>query len=161
VLKDLVRAIHIPFYEQQAVRDAKAIHDLRVALNRVIAENLAIESRCKPYEGEILIKYPTIFDTLEQSDEYQLEIHCYLIGLGKHYSAVGKTIAEAATLLIGDIDRWKRTGEWKSSDTLAVDSTSAHLRAVRRQLHLSNLRGSSEIDVKDVLGDDDLLKGGS
>lgn len=67
----------------------------------------------KSYEGtwELLVSYPNYYEdetATASPDFYQITLHCYLIGPGRHYDWSGKTWSEALRKCKYDIDRWTR-----------------------------------------------------
>lgn len=66
---------------------------------------------CKSYEGtwELLVSYPNYFEdetATAKPDYYQVTLHCYVLGPGRHYEWSGKTWAEVFRKCNADIDKW-------------------------------------------------------
>lgn len=73
----------------------------------------ALEDDCghKSYEGqwELLVSYPDYFQDETGSalpDMYQITLHCYVLGPGRHYDWRGESWQEALEKCKRDIDTW-------------------------------------------------------
>jgi len=86
---------------------------LRKQVAGAIAKELEIDCGCKSYEGtwELLVSYPNYFEdetATANPDFYQITLHCYVIGPGRHYDWQGRTWGEALRKCKLDIDRWTK-----------------------------------------------------
>ena len=76
-----------------------------------IREYLKDDCGHKSYEGtwELLVSYPNYFEdeTAEAApDFFQITLHCYVLGPGRHYDWIGKSWDKALTVCESDIDAW-------------------------------------------------------
>ena len=86
-------------------------NELRVMVNETIAWMWEQGEPGKSYEGEweITMHYPGESEDEEakqDADYWQIQLHCYLIGPGRHYSWSGKTFDEAVKKAKYDVTNW-------------------------------------------------------
>lgn len=84
---------------------------LRKMVAQEIDRQLAIDSYCKSYEGtwELTICFPNYFEdetATANPDFYQIGLHCYVIGPGRHYDWSGKSWDECLTKAELNIEKW-------------------------------------------------------
>lgn len=86
---------------------------LRKTVARTIDEYLKEDCGHKSYEGtwELLISFPNFFEdeTAEaKPDFYQIKLHCYIVGPGRHYEWSGKNWNDALKKCKKDVYEWCR-----------------------------------------------------
>jgi hypothetical protein len=79
---------------------------LRLKVFQAIKRELEIDSHCKSYEGAMSIQFPDYFEVLNRTENYIIELHCYVIGPSRHYSWSGKTLTKALDEAEKDILSW-------------------------------------------------------
>ena len=84
---------------------------LRKIVAKEIERQLAIDDHCKSYEGtwELTICYPNYFEdetATAKPDFYQITLHCYVLGSGRHHDWSGKSWDECLNKCELDIDNW-------------------------------------------------------
>lgn len=85
--------------------------NLRKKLFEAIRRELEDDNGCKSYEGalEVTLCFPNYFDD-EYCDEcvvyYVIELHCYVIGPGRHYRWDGRSFDVALRKAERDIYSW-------------------------------------------------------
>lgn len=84
---------------------------LRQQVASYICEYLKDDCGHKSYEGtwELLVSYPSYFEddtATSRPDYYQITLHCYVLGPGRHYDWHGKTWSEALKKCKVDIEQW-------------------------------------------------------
>lgn len=94
-------------------KESELFMALRQKVALYIREYLKNDCGHKSYEGtwELLVSYPNYFEdetATAKPDFYQITLHCYVIGLNRHYEWDGKTWEEALRKCKCDIDRWTK-----------------------------------------------------
>ena len=88
----------------------KRFMELRKKVMKAISE-IDLDCGCKSYEGtfEWTVCYPNYFED-ETGDcgacAFVLTLHCYVLGPGRRYDWMGKTMNEALDKAEKDIYRW-------------------------------------------------------
>lgn len=86
---------------------------LKVRKQVIDVINKMVEEGCdhKSFEGafEVMAYFPDAFD--DEADEvgptnYAIELHCYLLGPGRHYQWSGRTLDEAVSKCEKDVSEW-------------------------------------------------------
>lgn len=85
--------------------------ELRKKVADYICEDLKEDYGHKPYEGtwELLVGFPNYFEdetATEKPNFYQVTLHCYVLGPGRHYDWDGNSFMEALEKCKADIDSW-------------------------------------------------------
>lgn len=92
--------------------DSKSqFYKLRKRLAKAIAVEVALGYGHKSYEGtwEISYGFPDYFDDpLAESDpiDVTIQLHCYLVGPGRHYKWSGSNFDEAFQKCKADVEKW-------------------------------------------------------
>lgn len=91
--------------------ERKKFLTLRKKVAKYIEEYLEEDCGHKSYEGtwELLVSYPNYFEDETASappDFFQITLHCYVLGPGRHYDWSGKTWSEALARCQHDIEQW-------------------------------------------------------
>ena len=95
-------------------KEEKALfHLLRLNVGSYIEDYLKDDCGHKSYEGtwELTVSYPSYFedDTFNAPPEsFIVQLHCYVLGPGRHYSWSGKNWMEALKKCQRDIKLWTR-----------------------------------------------------
>ncbi len=89
----------------------KLFMSIRQTVASYICDYLKEDYGHKSYEGtwELLVSYPSYFEDETATscpDFYQITLHCYVLGPGRHYDWHGKTWTEALKKCKNDIERW-------------------------------------------------------
>jgi hypothetical protein len=85
--------------------DLAALADLRRVLFAAIAN--ATPHHGKSYEGAMTLHMPDWFQQGEpRPDAWAVEIHCYVLGPGRHYQYEARTLGEAVAKARADVDAW-------------------------------------------------------
>ena len=77
------------------------LEKLRLELFDAIDYAIKMDGHHKSYEGKLAMVWPHRF-----TDEYAIELSCYVIGPSRHYSWGGKSFDEALTKAEKDIREW-------------------------------------------------------
>lgn len=86
-------------------------YELRKRLAKAIAVEIALGYGHKSYEGtwEISYGFPDYFDdpTADAPPEaVKIQLHCYVVGPGRHYQWYGKDFDEAFEKCKADVEKW-------------------------------------------------------
>ena len=87
--------------EEALARCLPRLVRLRADLFEAIRKYLEEDGHCKSYEGRMEIVMPDYF-----SDEWGVNLHCYVIGQSRHYSWTGATPEEAVKAAETEIRSW-------------------------------------------------------
>lgn len=101
--------------EQMIYGNMERFYDLRKRLFSLIRRELEIDSYCKPYEGamEIYFEFPDYFQPHKDKPScVKINLHCYVVGPGRHYTFGGKTFEEA----LDKVERWIKDREAEESE---------------------------------------------
>lgn len=96
-----------------AQNDKTRFEFLRNMVMNAIGKQLEEDGCCKSYEGafEWIACYPNYFENPDPKAEpnyYALELHCYVLGPGRHYRWSGKTKTEVLDKAEREISSWLR-----------------------------------------------------
>jgi len=88
-----------------------AFKRLRQYVFAAVKRELAIDSGCKSYEGHMAIQFPHYFmeNTFvpeQKSDNWCVQLDCYVLGPSRHYHWCGRTLGEAVTKARSEIEGW-------------------------------------------------------
>lgn len=96
-------------------KSQEKFNKIRKLVADYIAEYLKDDCGHKSYEGiwEFLVGYPSYFDdeTATAGPEfYQITLHCYVLGPGRHHNWKGNSLQEVLKDCKCDIERWIEEG---------------------------------------------------
>ena len=77
------------------------IEKLRQEIFDAIDYAIQMDGHHKSYEGKLSLVYPHRF-----TNDYQIELSCYVIGPNRHYSWAGESFSECLDKAEADIKRW-------------------------------------------------------
>jgi len=85
---------------------------LREYVFEAIAEELEIDAGCKSYEGRMAIWFPhyfmeNTFAPEQKSDNWCVQLNCYVLGPTRHYDWCGATLGEAVDKAEREIRTWR------------------------------------------------------
>lgn len=90
--------------------EQRKFEQLRQKVFQGIKDALFLDNYCKSYEGlmSIEIEYPDYFEETEGllSKAYTLNLHCYVLGPGRHYTWRACSMDEVIKKAEHDIDEW-------------------------------------------------------
>lgn len=100
-------------------KEQKLFAELRKKVAAYICEDLKEDYGHKSHEGtwELLVGFPNYFKdetATAKPDFYQVTLHCYVLGPGRHYDWNGSSFMEALEKCKSDVDCWvaeKNTAE--------------------------------------------------
>ena len=84
---------------------------LRKKVNEAIRHAWANGEPGKPYDGEweVTCCYAGAYEgRVEFREEWKIELHCYLLGPGRHYFWLGRTFEAALKQCKADVEEWCR-----------------------------------------------------
>lgn len=84
--------------------DLDRLEKLRAELFEAIAEAIAEDGYCKPYEGTFGIILPNYHE--QRDPRWTIQLNCYVIGPNRHSYWSGATLAEALSKAEKDIRAW-------------------------------------------------------